>query len=194
LDYEILLQKWREMVGKKGVYGSLIDEEFIEEGKKFLSELKSIQEKKGSELKNVLSEAMYLRAKFMLEELLKLEKKEKIWQGGGEGVEGREEGVVEEEEKIETKSERKEEEFSKRLPFQEVPKEEPLLLKEYITVRILKDLPSVVGIVGEKLHVFGPFKNEDIVILPKKVAEAFIENKVANPIQMESLNIKKEEI
>ncbi|MEX2720742.1 MAG: hypothetical protein Q6362_004910 [Candidatus Wukongarchaeota archaeon] len=187
MDYEILLQKWREMVGKKGVYGSLIDEEFIEEGKKFLSELKSIQEKKGSELKNVLSEAMYLRAKFMLEELLKLEKKEKIWQGGGEGV-------VEEEKKIETKSERKEEEFSKRLPFQEVPKEEPLLLKEYITVRILKDLPSVVGIVGEKLHVFGPFKNEDIVILPKKVAEAFIENKVANPIQMESLNIKKEEI
>jgi len=168
LDYEILLQKWREMVGKKGVYGSLIDEEFIEEGKKFLSELKSIQEKKVSELKNVLSEAMYLRAKFMLEELLKLEKKEKIWQGGGEGREGRE--------------------------GREVPKEEPLLLKEYITVRILKDLPSVVGIVGEKLHVFGPFKNEDIVILPKKVAEAFIENKVANPIQMESLNIKKEEI
>ena len=196
MDYEILLQKWREMVGKKGVYGSLIDEEFIEEGKKFLSELKSIQEKKVSELKNVLSEAMYLRAKFMLEELLKLEKKEKIWQGGGEGGEGREgrEEGVEEEKKIETKSERKEEEFSKRLPFQEVPKEEPLLLKEYITVRILKDLPSVVGIVGEKLHVFGPFKNEDIVILPKKVAEAFIENKVANPIQMESLNIKKEEI
>jgi DNA replication initiation complex subunit (GINS family) len=190
LDYEILLQKWREMVGKKGVYGSLIDEEFIEEGKKFLSELKSIQEKKVSELKNVLSEAMYLRAKFMLEELLKLEKKEKIWQGGGEGGEEREE-----EEKIEYKIEGKqEEEFSKGFPFQEVSKEEHLLLKEYITVRILKDLPSVVGIVGEKLHVFGPFKNEDIVILPKKVAEAFIENKVASPIQMEGLNIKKEEI
>lgn len=196
MDYEILLQKWREMVGKKGVYGSLVDEEFIEEGKKFLSELKSIQEKKVSELKNVLSEAMYLRAKFMLEELLKLEKKEKIWQGGGEGGEGREEREegVEEEEKIEAKSERKEEEFSKAFPFQEVSKEEYLLLKEYITVRILKDLPSVVGIVGEKLHVFGPFKNEDIVILPKKVAEAFIENKVASPIQMEGLNIKKEEI
>lgn len=190
MDYEILLQKWREMVGKKGVHGSLIDEEFIEEGKKFLSELKSIQEKKVSELKNVLSEAMYLRAKFMLEELLKLEKKEKIWQGGGEGGEEREE-----EEKIEAKSEGKqEEEFSKGFPFQEVSKEEHLLLKEYITVRILKDLPSVVGIVGEKLHVFGPFKNEDIVILPKKVAEAFIENKVASPIQMEGLNIKKEEI
>jgi DNA replication initiation complex subunit (GINS family) len=179
VDYEILLQKWREMVEKKGVYDSLFNEEFIEEGKKFLSELKDMQGKKVSELRDDLSEAMYLRVKFMLEELLKLEKKEEILQG--------------EEEKIIVKSEGKVGgEVSRGVPFQEEAKEEASLLKEYITVRILKDLPSVVGLLSGKLHVFGPFKNEDIVLLPKKIAETFIENNAANPIQAEGLSIKKE--
>lgn len=193
MDYEILLQKWREIGEKKCDYESLIDEGFIEEGKKFLSELKSMQEKKVSELRDALSEAIYLRAKFMLEEILKLEKKEEICQGEEEGV------IVGEEEKVVAKSERRggveeEGEVSRGVPFQEGSKEESSLLKEYITVRILKDLPSVVGLVGGKLHVFGPFKNEDIVMLPKKIAETFIENNVANPIQVKSLSVKKEEI
>jgi len=173
------------MVENKGAFGSLINEEFKEEGKKFLSELKEMREKKVSELRDALSRAIYLRAKFMLEELLKLEKKEEIIQGG-------------EEEKVVAKIEKREREVGgevlRRVPFQEGLKNEASLLKEYITVRILKDLQSVVGLLGEKLHIFGPFKNEDIVMLPIKIAETFIENNVANPIQVEGLSVKKGEI
>ncbi len=48
-----------------------------------------------------------------------------------------------------------------------------------ITVRILKDLPEIVGIDGK---IYGPFKKEDVVNLPKENAEALIKRGVAEEI------------
>jgi len=48
-----------------------------------------------------------------------------------------------------------------------------------ITVRILKDLPPIVGIDGK---IYGEFKVEDIVTLPKPNAEVLIKQGVAQRI------------
>jgi DNA replication factor GINS len=49
-----------------------------------------------------------------------------------------------------------------------------------VTVRILKDLPSIVGVDGK---VYGSFKEEDIATLPEPNAEALINRGVAEKIR-----------
>ncbi len=50
-----------------------------------------------------------------------------------------------------------------------------------ITVRLLQDLPEIVGIDGK---IYGPFKKEDVVNLPKENAEALIKRGVAEKIDV----------
>lgn len=52
---------------------------------------------------------------------------------------------------------------------------------EYVTVRILKDMPSIVGVDG---RVYGAFKTEDVVSMPKPNAETFINRGVAEKIEV----------
>ncbi len=51
--------------------------------------------------------------------------------------------------------------------------------KPVLTVRILKDLPPIVGVDGV---TYGAFKEEDVVILPEPNAKGFIKQKVAEKI------------
>ncbi|MEE8168185.1 MAG: hypothetical protein V3T58_04875 [Candidatus Hydrothermarchaeales archaeon] len=51
------------------------------------------------------------------------------------------------------------------------------------TVRILKDLPSIVGVDG---HVYGSFKQEDVVTIPEPNARVLINQGVAEQIDVEA--------
>jgi DNA replication initiation complex subunit (GINS family) len=51
--------------------------------------------------------------------------------------------------------------------------------EEYVTIRILKDLPSIVGVDG---RVYGAFKKEDVVTLPRANAETLINRGAAEKI------------
>lgn len=62
-------------------------------------------------------------------------------------------------------------------------KEKQVTLKEkMITIRILKDLPPIVGVDG---RVYGAFKEEDVVTLPEPNALVFINQGVAEQIKLE---------
>lgn len=50
-----------------------------------------------------------------------------------------------------------------------------------ITLRILEDLPPIVG--SDK-KTYGPFKTEDIVALPEKNAKVFLKHKYGEPIDI----------
>jgi DNA replication factor GINS len=50
------------------------------------------------------------------------------------------------------------------------------------TIRILKPLPSIVGVDG---RVYGPFKEEDVITLPEENAQAFVNQEVAERISIE---------
>lgn len=52
---------------------------------------------------------------------------------------------------------------------------------EYLTVRILKDLPSLVGVDG---RVYGAFKKEDVVTLPRANAETLVNRGAAEKIDL----------
>ncbi len=62
---------------------------------------------------------------------------------------------------------------------EETKKEEKKIEIPTITVRILKDLPPIVGIDGK---IYGEFKVEDVVTLPKPNAEVLIRQGVAQRI------------
>jgi len=49
-----------------------------------------------------------------------------------------------------------------------------------VLVRILKDIPSIVGI---DMKTYGPFKNEDVTTLPKENAEALVRRGLAVKIE-----------
>jgi DNA replication factor GINS len=59
-------------------------------------------------------------------------------------------------------------------------------LEDYVTVRILKDLPSIVGVDG---RVYGAFKKEDVVTLPRPNAETLINRGAAEKIGLGKLFI-----
>lgn len=62
-------------------------------------------------------------------------------------------------------------------------KEKQLTLKEkMITIRILKDLPPIVGVDG---RIYGVFKEEDVVTLPEANGLVFINQGVAEQIKLE---------
>ncbi len=62
-------------------------------------------------------------------------------------------------------------------------KEKQATLKEkMITIRLLKDLPPIVGVDG---RVYGAFKEEDVVTLPEPNALVFINQGVAEQIKLE---------
>ena len=84
---------------------------------------------------------------------------------------GDEEGGEEREEKEEKKGE---------------AKNKPGAQKEYVTVRILKDLPSIVGVDG---RVYGAFKKEDVATLPRPNAETLINRGAAEEITLGKLFI-----
>jgi DNA replication factor GINS len=46
------------------------------------------------------------------------------------------------------------------------------LLSKYVIVRFLKELPAIAG---NDEKTYGPFKKEDVVTLPKKIAETLLE-------------------
>ncbi len=52
---------------------------------------------------------------------------------------------------------------------------------EYVTVRILKDLPSIVGVDG---RVYGAFKKEDVVTLPRANAETLVNRGAAERVDL----------
>jgi DNA replication initiation complex subunit (GINS family) len=58
--------------------------------------------------------------------------------------------------------------------------------EEYVTVRILKDLPSIVGVDGK---VYGAFKKEDVVTLPRANAETLVNRGAAEKIDLGKLYI-----
>ncbi|MFH1774274.1 MAG: hypothetical protein ABH874_04870 [Methanobacteriota archaeon] len=61
-------------------------------------------------------------------------------------------------------------------------KEKQLTLKEkMITIRILKDLPQIVGVDGK---VYGAFKEEDVVTLPEPNGLVFINQGVAEQVNI----------
>lgn len=60
-------------------------------------------------------------------------------------------------------------------------KETPRQKIELVTVRILKDLPSIVGIDGK---VYGEFKEADVVALPKPNGTVFIKQGVAEEVKV----------
>lgn len=63
-------------------------------------------------------------------------------------------------------------------------KEKQVTLKEkMITIRMLKDLPPIVGVDG---RVYGAFKEEDVVTLPEPNALVFINQGVAEQIKLEA--------
>jgi DNA replication initiation complex subunit (GINS family) len=59
---------------------------------------------------------------------------------------------------------------------------QPPLKQEFLTVRVLKDLPSIVGVDG---RVYGAFKTEDLVTMPKANAETFINRGVAEKVDVD---------
>ncbi len=68
---------------------------------------------------------------------------------------------------------------AKKSPARE--KEEPKAESTLITVRIKKDLPSIVGVDGK---VYGSFKGEDVVSLPDANAAALIKQGAAEEIKL----------
>lgn len=58
----------------------------------------------------------------------------------------------------------------------------PPLRQEFLTVRVLKDLPAIVGVDG---RVYGAFKTEDLVTMPKANAETFINRGVAEKVDVD---------
>ncbi|MFQ6124172.1 MAG: hypothetical protein ACE5R6_06125 [Candidatus Heimdallarchaeota archaeon] len=56
--------------------------------------------------------------------------------------------------------------------------------KKYSLVRILKNLPAIIG---TDLTTYGPFKKEDVVLIPYDNAQILIVKKIANEIQMTDL-------
>lgn len=63
-----------------------------------------------------------------------------------------------------------------------VQKEERQEAAARITVRMLKDLPPIVGVDG---RIYGGFKSEDVVSLPEPNARAFINQGAAEEIKLE---------
>lgn len=61
-------------------------------------------------------------------------------------------------------------------------KEKQLTLQGKITIRILKEIPPIVGVDGK---VYGAFKEEDVVTLPEPNAIVFINQGVAEQIKLE---------
>lgn len=62
-------------------------------------------------------------------------------------------------------------------------KEKQVTLKEkMITIRMLKDLPQIVGVDG---RVYGAFKEEDVITLPEPNALVFINQGAAEQIKLE---------
>lgn len=87
-----------------------------------------------------------------------------------------EEGEEKEKEKVEEKDlEEPEEEQDEGSPGEEKEERQG----DYVTVRILKDLPSIVGVDG---RVYGAFKKEDVVTLPRANAETLINRGAAEKI------------
>lgn len=58
----------------------------------------------------------------------------------------------------------------------------PPSAQEFLTVRVLKDLPSIVGVDG---RVYGAFKSEDLVTMPRANAETFINRGVAERVEVD---------
>ncbi|MHA1377275.1 MAG: DNA replication complex subunit Gins51 [Candidatus Helarchaeota archaeon] len=58
---------------------------------------------------------------------------------------------------------------------------------QYIPIRILKEMNAIVG---ADLKTYGPFKAEDIAVLPKKNAETLIKHEYAAAISIKRGNIK----
>ena len=54
--------------------------------------------------------------------------------------------------------------------------EEMQMKFSFITIRIVKEIPPIVG---ENLQVFGPFRNGDLAFLPEKNANILLEEKLA---------------
>ncbi|MHA1298470.1 MAG: DNA replication complex subunit Gins51 [Candidatus Helarchaeota archaeon] len=59
---------------------------------------------------------------------------------------------------------------------------------QYVPIRILKDMTAIVG---ADLKTYGPFKAEDIIILPKKNAETLIKHNYAIAISVKREKIQK---
>ena len=62
--------------------------------------------------------------------------------------------------------------------------------RQYVPIRILKDMSAIVG---ADLKTYGPFKPEDITVLPKKNAETLIKHKFAAFISVNNENYKKKD-
>lgn len=54
-----------------------------------------------------------------------------------------------------------------------------------VTIRMLKDVPSIVGVDGK---VYGAFKKEDVVTMPDANAEVFIKQGAAEKIEINSMS------
>ena len=59
--------------------------------------------------------------------------------------------------------------------------------RQYIPIRIIKEMSAIVG---ADLKTYGPFKPEDITVLPKKNAETLIKHKFAVGIEIKNYQNK----
>lgn len=85
------------------------------------------------------------------------------------------------EEELEEGYEEKDAELERREKPEERREKEKEEKGEYVTVRILKDLPSIVGVDG---RVYGAFKKEDVVTLPRANAETLVNRGAAEKIDL----------
>lgn len=61
---------------------------------------------------------------------------------------------------------------------------QPSAKQEFLTVRLLKDLPPLVGVDG---RVYGAFKTEDLVSIPRANAETLINRGVAEKVDADNI-------
>ncbi len=69
-------------------------------------------------------------------------------------------------------------------------KESDNFFNQYVSIRILKNMNAIVG---ADLKTYGPFKAEDVAILPRKNAESLIQHEYAEKISINLVSFKKNE-
>lgn len=151
---------------KEGAIRTL-NSEFFERAAGYLRLLESLEE--GSELVKVKRE----RVRYMLMDLIEL-RLEKMLSSvtvsapiNLEALTQKERGIYDE----------------LRGMFEVRESEKELDEEDYVVVRMLVDLPEIVGL---DLQIYGPFKAEDVATLPRDNAIVLIRKGVAVPIKVDS--------
>jgi len=167
--YQELGKRMQEMFGE---YSKCSDKEFSRK-RKLAGELEN--------LKNIINDIYETRERKIVSNALYYVKSGD--EADPENLTGEEEKILSEVVKtIKTQRNRVLGGLSEQAPRKKTrePEEPKKEKKETLTVRILKDLPPIVGVDGV---TYGAFKEEDVVTLPEPNAAAFLKQKVAEVIR-----------